>query len=471
MNENTFTIFGGTGDLTFRKLLPALYNMEAAGGSGQCTRIVIIGRRDYTDETYRELAQDWVKKFARLRYREEIFRKLADRIEYFQMDFTDEAAYPGLDAFYRKMGAANHVFYFAVAPRFFHVIVEGLKKVEGAQTGKVVLEKPFGENLAAAADLNEAMEAFFSPENIYRIDHYLGKEMVRNIQTIRFMNPIFSNIWDAAHMECIQISAMEEVGVETRGGYYDHSGALKDMMQNHLFQILSIVAMERPQGATVSDMHREQIRVLSSLSLPEKIADGMVLGQYEGYRSEQAVSPDSETETYAAVRLFVDNDRWRGMPFYIRTGKKLGKREMEVAIVFKRPFPEVEPDILNIRIQPTEGVYLQFNIKRPGETDDIIQTKMDFCQSCSVEHHVNTPEAYERLIGACFRGERSWFSQWDQVELSWKYVDALREAYRNSGLPVYPYKPGTDGPRAAEKLLEEHGHVWFDNEQDGAKND
>ena len=461
--KNTFTIFGGTGDLTFRKLIPALYNMEMTGSNTFDTQIVVIGRRDYTSSAYRELARDWVEKFTRLSFREEVYEKIAERILYYRMDFTKEEAYGELNAFYRENGAENHVFYFAVAPRFFPVIVQGLKKVDGARGGKVVLEKPFGENLEAAAALNEKMEAFFSPDHIYRIDHYLGKEMVRNIQTIRFANPIFSNVWDAKHIRCIQISAMEEVGVETRGSYYDHSGALKDMMQNHLFQILSIVAMEQPQSSAVEDMHREQMKVLSALVMPEDISGSMVLGQYGGYREEPSVAPDSDTETYAAVRLLVDNDRWRGMPFYIRTGKKLGEREMQVAVVFKSPSPEVESNILNIRIQPTEGVYLQFNIKRPGETDDIIQAKMDFCQSCSLEHHLNTPEAYEWLIGACFRGERSWFSQWDQVGISWRYVDAVKAAYRSSGMPLASYEPGSNGPQEAERLLAIYGDTWFDN--------
>ena len=460
--EQVFTIFGGTGDLTFRKLLPALYNIEAAEDKQLCTRIVIIGRRDYTSEMYRDLAKGWVEKFARLRFHEEIYKKLAGRIVYYHMDFTDEDAYEGLDAFYKSMNAENHIFYFAVAPRFFGAIVNGLQKVEGAGDGKAVIEKPFGENLSAAAGLNEAMEAFFRPDHIYRIDHYLGKEMVRNIQIIRFANPIFSNVWDAEHISCIQISALEEVGVETRGGYYDHSGALKDMVQNHLFQILSIVAMERPASLAVEDMHKEQIRVLQSLHVPEDISEDMVLGQYEGYRRELSVDPDSATETYAALRLFVDNDRWRGMPFYVRTGKKLGKREMEVAVVFKSPVEGVEPDILNIKIQPTEGVYLQFNIKRPGETEEIVQAKMDFCQNCSLANRMNTPEAYERLLGACMRGERSWFSQWDQVETSWRFVDQVREAYRQKGLPAYPYSQGSSGPEEADRLLSQHGHSWFE---------
>ncbi|BDF34055.1 glucose-6-phosphate 1-dehydrogenase [Lachnospiraceae bacterium] len=460
--EQTFTIFGGTGDLTFRKLIPALYNMAAADNEQLNGQIVIIGRRDYTSEEYRKLAGEWVERFARLSYREEIYKELAERIVYYRMDFTDEEEYKGLDEFYRASGAGGHIFYFAVAPRFFGTIVKGLKAVHGAGSGKVVIEKPFGENLKAAEELNIMMEAFFQPDHIYRIDHYLGKEMVRNIQTIRFANPIFSNIWDADHIECIQISALEEVGVETRGGYYDHSGALKDMMQNHLFQILTIVAMDRPQGPGVEEMHGEQMKVLQALALPEDATKSAVLGQYRGYRSEKAVAAHSATETYAALRLFVENDRWRGMPFYIRTGKKLTKREMQVAVVFKSPVPGVPQNILNIKIQPTEGVYLQFNIKRPGELDEIIQAKMDFCQSCSYINQMNTPEAYERLIGACIRGERSWFSQWDQVETSWNYVDALRERYVSQRLPVYAYEPGNAGPDEADRMLERYGHAWFD---------
>lgn len=457
--ELVFTIFGGTGDLTFRKLLPALYNIEASEDKELCTKVLVIGRRDYSSETYREMAGEWVEKFSRLRFKEETYQKLAEHIIYYRMDFTDEDAYRELDIFYREMGAEQHIFYFAVAPRFFCTIVNGLKKVTGASGGKVVIEKPFGESLSAAASLNETMESFFKPDHIYRIDHYLGKEMVRNIQIIRFANPIFSNVWDAEHIECIRISAMEEVGVETRGGYYDHSGALKDMVQNHLFQILTIVAMEQPQSLAVEDMHREQIKVLKALRIPDDISTSMVLGQYNGYRGEPAVNENSTTETYAALKLMVDNDRWRGMPFYVLTGKKLGKREMEVSVVFKSPVAGVEKDILNIKIQPTEGVYLQFNIKKPGETEEIIQAKMDFCQSCSYVNRMNTPEAYERLLGACMRGERSWFSQWDQVETSWRYVDEVREMYRKKGLPTYIYEQGSDGPEEAEALLYQGGNM------------
>ena len=284
---------------------------------------------------------------------------------------------------------------------------------------------------------------------------------MRNVQTIRFTNPIFADAWDAKHIACIQISALEDVGVETRGGYYDHSGALRDMVQNHLFQILSILAMERPAAFTPEAMHEEQLRVLRALRplTEENIADQVVLGQYDGYREETNVAPDSKTETYAALKVFVDNDRWRDMPFYIRTGKKLGRREMEVAVVFKSPSPDIAPTVLLVKFQPTEGVYLQFNIKRPGDFEDIMPVKMDFCQSCSIANRINTPEAYERLLSACFHGERSWFSQWDQIETSWKYVDRLEELWGDRTPAAYA--PDTAGPREADALLAQDGHHWF----------
>lgn len=463
--SKALTIFGGTGDLTFRKLLPALYNGSITGAESVEYRILIIGRRDYTDDAYREIARDWVKKFSRLPYRDDAFDRFAARISYYHMDFSDPAAYAGLAAYYAAEGIREHIFYLAVAPRFFGVIAEGLASVGGAPEGKVILEKPFGEDLAAARALNERLEAIFAPDRIYRIDHYLGKEMVRNIETIRFSNPLFTNLWDARFIEYVQISALEDVGVESRGGYYDGAGALKDMVQNHLFQILSIIAMERPYEFNGADMHAEQLRVLRALrpvgQVP--IEDTLLLGQYDGYRQEKLVDPHSQTETYAALRLFVDNDRWRGAPFYIRTGKKLGKREMEVAVVFRRPRPDVKHNVLIIKIQPTEGVYLQFNIQKAGDTDEITQAKMDFCQSCSLENRINTPEAYERLLGACIRGERFWFSQWDQIETGWNYIEQLRAAYHAAHLPLAAYAPGSDGPDASDALLHRFGHAWFDD--------
>lgn len=459
-NKPTFTIFGGTGDLTFRKLLPALYNRFASGAEPGVARVVILGRRDYTSEQFRGLARDWVERFSRLPYQDDIFDRFASGIDYYRMDFTDPGAYAGLARYYAERGDREHIFYLAVAPRFFTGIAEGLAGVEGARLGKIVLEKPFGEDLASAAALSRGLEEFFTKERVYRIDHYLGKEMVRGIQTLRFANPVFTDAWDARRIEYVQISALEDVGVETRGGYYDHSGALKDMVQNHLFQILSILAMERPENPSGEAMQAEQLKVLRALHLPDEreIDDALVLGQYEGYRDEKAVAPNSSTETYAALRLFVNNPRWRGVPFYIRTGKRLARRTMETAIVFRAPSPEVERNVLMIQIQPEERVHLQFNIKTPGREEGVTQAKMDFCQSCSRLNRLNTPEAYERLLEACIKGEQAWFSRWDQIEAGWQFIDALRARY--DGRSIHSYAPGSEGPAQADALLARFGHNW-----------
>ncbi|MCI6464106.1 MAG: glucose-6-phosphate dehydrogenase [Faecalicatena sp.] len=462
--HTNITIFGGTGDLTFRKLLPALYTMYLTKKLPKDSRIVIIGRRDYDSDSYRLLAEEWVDKFTRLPYTKEDFSKFSKLLAYFRMDLSNQQDYQRLNEYFSQDDITSHIFYLAVAPRFFTVIADGLETVCGACHGKVIIEKPFGENLEAAEKLNQQLERHFGSEQIYRIDHYLGKEMVRNIQAIRFTNPIFTDVWNSRYIESVQISALEDVGVETRGGYYDASGALKDMVQNHLFQILSIVAMERPEVFNSTQMHQEQLNVLRSLrpASEASIEDTLVLGQYEGYREEPLVSPDSSTETFAGLRLFIDNERWSGTPFYIRTGKKTGTRQMEVSIVFRRSMPEVEPDILTIKIQPTEGVYLQFNIKRPGDTEEIIPTKMDFCQNCNIIHQLNTPEAYERLLTACIAGERSWFSQWDQIEISWNYIEQLKQLFKEKNLPVYPYAQGIHGPKEAEEFLEKAGHRWIE---------
>ncbi len=238
MNKTCLTIFGGTGDLTFRKLLPALYNLTAQSATPHDWTILIIGHRDDTSETYRETAREWVRKFARVRFDDEIYDRFAGRVVYYRMDFTNAGEYPALSDFYEAHGIGSGIFYFAVAPRFFRAITEGLGQVRGAAGWKVILEKPFGEELEDARELSARLESFFTPERVYRIDHYLGKEMIRGIQTLRFSNPIFARAWNAEAVECVQILADETVGVETRGGYYDHSGALRDMVQNHLFQIL-----------------------------------------------------------------------------------------------------------------------------------------------------------------------------------------------------------------------------------------
>lgn len=454
MNKTTFTIFGGTGDLTFRKLLPALYNAMSSGTLCLESEIVIIGRRDFTKDAYIEKAKEWIQEYARLPYRKDTFDKFAKQVTYIQMDFTNIELYDQLNKFYREHYHNKHIFYFAVAPRFFDVIAKGLQSVDHACEGKVIIEKPFGEDLTSARQLNQHLEASFKKEHIFHIDHYLGKEMVRNMQIIRFMNPIFQDVWNAQYIEHIQIHAFETIGVENRGEYYDKSGALKDMVQNHLLQILSIVAMEQPTAFFKEDMHQKQIEVLRSLR-PVNTLDmkhSVVLGQYYNYQKEDHVANDSMIETYAALRLYIDNERWKGMPFIIRTGKKLNRREMEIIVTFKSRNKEALPNVLNIKIQPTEGVFFTFNIKKPGDSDEIDQTSMDFCQNCLEVNRINTPEAYERLLLAALSDDTSWFSKWDQIELSWNYIECLKQRYVEENLPIYTYVSGSDGPKEANSL-------------------
>ncbi len=453
------TIFGGTGDLTFRKLLPALYNMDWSGHLPDLSRILIIGRRDYTSDIYREMARSWVEEFSRLPYTTEHFDQFAERIHYMKMDFTNINAYPALADYYMENHEKELIFYFAVAPHFFAPIAEGLSMIPAAREGKLVLEKPFGVDLAEAKQLNARLEQLFGDERIYRIDHYLGKEMVRNISSIRFTNPIFNYIWDARQIEYVEISAMEEVGVESRGGYYDNAGALSDMVQNHLFQILSILSMERPAVLYGDELRQEQLRVLRYLVPPadQNVYENLVLGQYEGYRQEPKVDPESKTETFAALRVFIDNDRWRGMPFYIKTGKKTGKREMKVVVAFRRLAPDLPRNTLVIHIQPSEGVDLKFNMKKPGETEDIIQARMEFSQDSS-KAQSNTPEAYERLLTACIEGEQYWFSQWEQIEAGWKYVEDLKRLAAEQGVKLHEYPQGKPGPEAVIEMKKLMGH-------------
>lgn len=448
------TIFGGTGDLTFRKLLPALYMMDCRSLLSDDSHIIIIGRRDYDNDAYRALAKQWVQKFSRLPYSEENFLTFEKRIQYFKMDFINPSSYSSLAQFYAKQHLKDHIFYYAVAPQFFAPITEGIKTIPGTQTAKIVMEKPFGDSLESAKKLNQDLIAYFGRDQIYRIDHYLGKEMVRNILTLRFYNQVFANVWNGDNIDSIQISALEDVGVETRGGYYDTAGALKDMVQNHLLQILTVLAMEKPASFTADDIHAAQLKILHSLHpiTAENIKDSLILGQYDGYTKEDKVDPASVTDTFACLKVEVDQPRWKNVPFYIRTGKKTGTRETEIAIVFHTPLVGGQPNILFIKVQPTEGVIFQFSIKRPGETDDIIPVKMDFCQSCNLEYHRNTPEAYERLLTACMNGDQAWFSPWDQIETSWNFIDSLRALAKQEEIPVETYDQGTPGPVHAQHV-------------------
>jgi len=445
------TIFGSTGDLTYRKLMPALYNLFSRGLLKDNFDICAIGRRDYSNKDYTDIIRSWIEKFARLEVTEEKLLEFFDHINYLKMDFTKEEDFEVLNNYYKNNDIDNHLVYLAVSPTFFEEIAVGIEKTNCIKNPKIILEKPFGDSLENAAYLSKRLDSVFGKDNIYRIDHYLGKEMVRNILTIRTNNHMISNVWDKSSIDSIHISALETVGIDGRVSYYDETGALMDMVTNHLLQILTIVAMDDPLG----NIHEQQYNVLKDLRPVEDVSKSMILGQYENY---EVVG--SDTETYAALKLFIDNDRWEDVPFFIRTGKKCDNREVEVAINFKRKFSDIDPDVLIIKVQPTEGVYLEFNIKTPGEESGVTRAKMEFCQSCDDIFRQNTPEAYERMILASLEGDDSWFSKWDQIELSWKFIEELKRKYKEANLPVYIYKAGSSGPKESNNLADTEDQRW-----------
>ncbi|MDN5315892.1 MAG: glucose-6-phosphate 1-dehydrogenase [Thermoanaerobacterium sp.] len=471
-------IFGGTGDLTHRKLMPALYNLLYEKNLPENFCVVSVGRRDKTDDVYRNEVYESIRKYSRIKLDENLWKILRNKIYYQKFDFHDDDGYTRLKGFLNELDGnyktdGNRIFYLAVAPEYFELIVEKLYEhgmVENSKSWqRVMIEKPFGKDFNSAKYLNKKITDVFSEKNTYRIDHYLGKEMLQNIMVIRFANVFFEPVWNNKYIDNVQISSSETVGIENRGGYYEKAGALRDMIQNHMLQLLTLTAMEPPVDLTTDSIHDEKVKVLKSLQelTPELVLKNAVRGQYEGYRNEDRVSPDSDTETFAALKVFVDNFRWAGVPFYIRTGKKLPVKSTEIIIQFK-PLPGIlyfkeygglMPNLLVIKIQPEEGVFLQFNAKKPGTLNKLIPVKMDFCQNCQVG--MNSPEAYERLIYDALRGDSTLFTRWDEVEYSWKYVDKIADVWRNQK-PDFPnYKPGTWGPMDADNLLLKDNFKWW----------
>lgn len=453
-SKHALTLFGGSGDLSFRKLLPALYNLEVLGKLEEGFTLVAVGRRPYATEEYLEIARDWIREYARIQFDETVFARFSSRVHYFKMDISQENEYKRLQEFYDARGIVRHFYYYAVAPSYFLPITVGLSKHCSSNAAQVIVEKPFGEDLVTATKLYYVLETFFGAENIYHIDHYLGKEMIQNILSIRFQNTIFRGIWNKDFIDNIQITASEKVGVGTRAGYYDKSGALKDMVQNHLFQVLSLVALEDDERS----LAERQLELLRSIRPVEDVSSQLVMAQYAGYLEEEGIAEDSRTETYVALKLFIDQERWEGVPFYIRTGKMLKQQETMVTITFKAQEGE-RANLLVLKIQPDEGVQFYFNAKKPGTEQELQTVVMDFCQSCVLENRMNTPEAYERLLDACFQQDRSLFSRWEQIVASWEFIYDLHQKYREASMPLATYMPGTMGPTEADALVH-----WFEEE-------
>jgi glucose-6-phosphate 1-dehydrogenase len=489
-------ILGATGDLTERKLAPALYNLMLGGFLPPEFTVVGFARRDLTDEQFREHLKQGIDEFSRNRpVKESVWESFCKGIEYHRGDMNDPEAYRSLakrlERIDRDRGTSgNRLFYLAVPPRLYPEIVHELGSAglvrrgpdDGRRRGwsRVIVEKPFGSDLESAQALNREIGEVFSEDQIYRIDHYLGKETVQNMAVFRFGNGIFEPIWNRRYIDSVQITVGESVGIEGRGEFYDQTGALRDIVQNHALQLLATFAMEPPVEFRAQDLRDEKVKVLRAVKpIPYgEVANQTVRGQYvtgwvEGekvpaYRDEPEVAPDSQTETFAAVKLAIDSWRWAGVPFYIRTGKRLATRVTEIAVQFKRAplalfaragTPSIDPNVLAIRIQPDEGIVLRFGAKVPGQGLQIQTVNMDFRYGSSFA--VDSPDAYETLLLDAMIGDPSLFTRDDEVEQAWEIVANVLDAWANGeGGPLLFYEAGSWGPPAAEELLERDGREW-----------
>ncbi len=481
-------IFGGTGDLTNRKLMPAVYNLIKDGLLPEHFAVLAVGRKDKTQEIYKEEIKNSIIKYSRNEFHDEVWEKMAQLVTYFKMDFTDPGQYSTLSDFLESYELkfqtnGNRIFYLAVAPEFFETIIHGIHESNlvrpVADYSRVVIEKPFGKDLLTARSLNQKILQVFPEKSIYRIDHYLGKEMIQNILVLRFCNFIFESVWNNKYIDHVQITLSETLGVESRGAYYEKSGAMRDMVQNHILQILSLIAMEPPVNLKMDSIRNEKLKVLEAM---EEISDeflekNVIFGQYgsgeqegilvPGYREEKNVDPASETETFVALKLHIDNFRWAGTPFYIRTGKRLAKQSGEIVIQFKempgvlyyKDVYEQTPNLLCIKFQPGNGVRFSFNTKDFSVHNGIVATQME--TGGNTPGQGNTPEAYERLIYDIIRGDGTLFSRWDEVEAAWTVADKLIQ-YREQKKSSFPnYQAGTMGPDRAKELLTQDGRKWW----------
>jgi glucose-6-phosphate 1-dehydrogenase len=488
----TIVIFGASGDLTARKLIPALYHLFKEQLMPATFRVAGFARREKTDASWRQELRTALDQFSRTKpVDEKVWLAFAENIFYCQGDLTDDQAYAKLETMLASFGnpalRENLLFYLAVSPSQFGAVVEQvhrsqLLKRDGPGWQRLVVEKPFGHDLVSAQTLNRELTRYAHESQVFRIDHYLGKETVQNILMFRFSNSIFEKLWNRNSVDHVQITVSEKIGVGDRGGYYEEAGALRDMVQNHMLQVLSLIAMEPPVSLEAEAVREEKVKLLKSIRplTPEDVARQIVRGQYfagtvggearPGYRQETKVRPDSNVETYAALKLFIDNWRWSGVPFYLRTGKNLPLSASEVRIQF-RPTPNVlfaarcghslDANALTLRLQPNEGISLRFNGKVPGPALGARPVRMHF--SYDAEFGAYTPEAYERLLLEAVAGDATLFIRRDEVETAWQIVDSIRAGWDGKPLTNREfYAAGTWGPIAADDLLAQLGHAWHE---------
>lgn len=483
-------IFGAAGDLTKRKLIPALYNLKKAELLSDNFAVIGVARAEMDDKEFRQRLRDDMNEFATEEIENEIWSWLAERLHYLAGNFTDENTYTALKTRLEQVdrernAQGNCIFYLATAPQYFAPVVEKLGKAnlneeQGGRFRRVVIEKPFGSDDESARQLNQELRRVLHEEQIYRIDHYLGKETVQNILVFRFGNGIFEPIWNRSYIDSVQITAAEKVGVEKRGGYYEQAGALRDMVPNHLLQLVTLTAMEPPVSFKANAVRDEQVKVLHAIQCtpPDEAARRSVRGQYgagvidgesvPAYRSEPNVAPDSKVETFVALKLLIDNWRWADVPFYLRTGKRLAAHDTEIAITFKRapfmlfrdtPVDQLTSNRLVLHIQPDEGVSLRFGAKVPGTILKLGAVDMEFNYEDYFGNVSST--GYERLLHDCMLGDATLFQRADQVEAGWAVVAPIQKAWASAPTPDFPnYEAGSWGPKEADELLERNGHKW-----------
>jgi glucose-6-phosphate 1-dehydrogenase len=487
VHPTTLAIFGATGDLAKRKLLPAIYNLAHEGALPERFNLIGLSRGDIGDDGFRQQARESIEQFSRRTPDEKVLSSLVDRMRYVAASFDDPNGYDELgkimDGFDDEAGIAfNRLFYLSTAPAFFPVIGEalgehGLSRREGSEV-RIIVEKPFGTDLQSALELNRRLLSVFDESQIFRIDHYLGKETVQNILVLRFANMIFEPLWNRSYVDNVQITAAEDIGIGSRAGYYDKSGALRDLIQNHLLQLLMILTMEPPVSFLANEVRDEKVKILHAIPPPtvEDVPHMAVRAQYDhgsvggeevpGYLDEEGVPSDSHTETFAAVKLKIANWRWAGVPFYLRTGKRLPRKTTEIAVTLK-PVPHVafrqegslgvEPNQLVLAVQPNEGVSLSLAAKIPGARMAVRPVNMEFLYGTSFMSQ--SPEAYERLILDTMRGDATLFARNDEVEAAWAICDPILEAWGRIDGELPKYTSGTSGPAEADALLED-GHRW-----------
>ena len=479
MATTTIVIFGGTGDLTQRKLIPALYNLRRKKRLSGEVNVVGFARHHHDDDSYREMLRVGAREFGGLDAPPDEWAAFAQHVHYEQGDFSDAAACESLRRRLAEVegpDGANRLFYFAIAPALHRVAAEGLRgaglATEEGGWRRVIIEKPFGRDEESARELNRALGDVFREDQTFRIDHYLGKETVQNLLVLRFGNAIFEPLWNRNYVENVQVTVSESVDVEGRAGYYDASGVVRDMIQNHLIQLLCLVAMEPPESLTADSVRDRKADLLRAVRrwTPEEFRRNAVRAQYEGYRDEPGVAPGSLTPTYAALRMYVDNWRWQGVPFYLRSGKAMESKVSEIIIQFKSPplamFQRLggsgfAPNILSICVQPDEGVHLQIDSKAVDAGFITHPVDLNFHYKDELRGGEELPEAYERLIEDAMDGDAGLFIRADQIEEAWSIVDPLLQCWADpASAALETYAQGSWGPSGSARLLSEDGAIW-----------